>query len=313
MASPNPDPERTPLRWAIAWERQIILEIVRDTEPAHERSALLRRLQQREIRNVSPAFPSPSQLAAIAVQRCATSKPELERSIAQAVEKELSEATCILENDGLCTLYDRLELLIQPEILFLGPDGRFVGSDTESEYWGWWYPGLDNADVSMQSVLETLPGVQEGSIPTEVRLLEDPTSEIALPGAVTLAWHDAIHILLGRGLLDQDEAFVVGFSMGNSSSFRGEDAVILRNAFSHSYPEPFRVHGPKLLAFDLGVEAGREIGLRDLAKQEGYLSTHASLQQWRDQLGISTESLRGFYARERAMIPKTLESARLPI
>jgi hypothetical protein len=313
MASLNPEPERIAMQWAIAWERQIILEILRDTEPAHELSALLRRLQQRQIRNVSPAFPSPSQLAAIAVQRYAHGQPNLERSITRAVEVELSEATSILENDGLCTLYDRLVLLIQPEILFLGPDGRFVGADTQSEYWGLWYPGLDSADVSMQSVLETLPGVQEGSIPMEVRLFEDPTIEVALPGAVSLAWHDIIHILLGRGLLDQDEAFVVGFAMGNSSSFRSEDAALLRHAFSHSYPEPFRVHGPKLLAFDLGIEAGREIGLPDLAKQEGSLSTHASLQQWRDQLGISTESLRGFYARERAMIPKTLESARLPI
>jgi hypothetical protein len=322
MVSQNPEPEQAALRWAVAWERQIILEILRDAEPSREVAVLSQRLQQREIRNVRPAFPSPLQLATQAACRCwpsdvsgpAPSRTiELQSRIASAVEQELNESMAVLNTHGPIALSERLELLIEPEILFRSPHGDLVESSDGAGLWGMWYPGLDNELVSMQTALDTLPGVQEGGIPKEVRLFEDPKSTIALPGAVSLAWHDAIHILLGRGLLDQDEAFVVGFTMGNSSSFRNEDAVTLRNAFSHLYPEPFRVHGKKLLAFDLGIEAGRSIGVPDLAMREGHLSNASPLGQWRDQLGIDTESLRGFYARESVMIPRTLESARLPI
>ncbi len=321
MASPNQEREHNATQWAIAWERQIILEILRDTEPTREVTTLLQRLNEREVRNVHPAFPSPSQLASQASERCfplddsdrnSSERTSLERRIANAVDQELNESITVLKSDGPIALCERLELFIQPEILFRTPSGDFIESSDGSGLWGMWYPGLDNENISMQTVLDSLPGVQEVGIPKEVRLFEDPMSTIALPGAVSLAWHDAIHILLGRGLLDQDEAFVVGFTMGNSSSFRNEDAVTLRNAFSHSYPEPFRVHGKKLLAFDLGIEAGRGMGVQDIARHEGCFPNSATLREWRDHFGITEDSLRAVYARESMMIPKTLESARLP-
>lgn len=327
MASPNPERElpdshKTAAQWAIAWERQIILEILRDSEPTREVHALLKRVQQREVRNVQPAFPSPQQLAAKAIERCAGDSKAgpsglvpstLESSIAQTIENELNESLAILKSEGRDSLYDRLELLIQPEVLFLSPEGDFIESNADSSFWGLWYPGLENDDRSMQDMLDTLPGVSESALPQEIQLLEDPKSAIALPGAVSLDWHDAIHVLLGRGLLDQDEAFVIGFTMGNASSFRQENATTLRNALCTTYPEPFRVHGPKLLAFDLGVEAGRVIGVPDLADQKGRFSNQETLRSWREHFGISKEMLRSFYARESLTIPRTLESARLPL
>lgn len=322
MASPNQELEYSATQWAIAWERQIILEILRDTQPTHEVTTLLQRVNEREVRNVHPAFPSPTQLASQAAGRCvppddsgrnSSDRISLEHRIANAVDQELNESIAILKSDGPIALCERLELFIQPEILFRTPSGEFIESSDGSGLWGMWYPGLNNENVSMQTVLDSLPGVEEVGIPKEVQLFEDPMSAIALPGAVSLAWHDAIHILLGRGLLDQDEAFVVGFTMGNSSSFRNEDAVKLRNAFSHSYPEPFRVHGKKLLAFDLGIEAGRGMGVQDIARHEGCFSNSATLREWRDHFGITEDSLRAVYARESMMIPKTLESARLPV
>lgn len=310
MASPNREPDFSSLDWAIAWERQILLETLRESPPTQETSALLERLHNREIRTIKPAFPDPVQLASRAASRDPCCR---ETEILRALECEIAESVRILTNDGLVALRARLELLIRPDQLFRSPSGEWIASHTEPDFWGMWHPGLDNDDATMQELLDTLPGVQDEAIPKEVRWFEDPTSPIALPGAVSLAWHDAIHILLGRGLLDQDEAFVVGFTMGNATSFRREDATTLRNAFSHSYPEPFRVYGIKLLAFDLGVEAGRMIGVPDLADQQGRLPHAWTLRKWRLEFGICTATLRSFYLREKLMIPGTLESARLPI
>lgn len=315
----------TPMEWALAWERQIILEIVRDAAPLQEVSRLLERLHEREIRNFRPAFPEPQRLAADALLRSVSFEesgadpmdtipsdlPGQTLELANLLEAELAQCCEFLVSRGAVALEELLHSLIQPELLFLSPRGDFVDSCTRTEYWGMWYPGLRNDDWTMQELVDSLPGLDEGAIPKEVQAAEDPSSSMALPGAVSLAWHDALHGLLGRGLLDQDEAFVVGFSMGNASSFRGEDAVKLRRMFAESYPEPFRVHGQKLLAFDLGIEAGKVVGVRDIADREGGIPYHSPLAQWRNQLGISTHVLCDFYAKERSLLPKTLESARL--
>ncbi|MCU0707915.1 MAG: hypothetical protein MUF23_06455 [Pirellula sp.] len=311
----------SPTEWALAWERQIILEIVRDAEPLQEISILLERLNEREIRNFRPAFPDPERIAADAVMRSVAAGesntdpkdlPRLTIDLASTLEAELSRSCELLINRGAAALAEHLESLIEPELLYQSPSGEFVESCTRTEYWGMWYPGLLNDEQTMQELVDSLPGLDEGSIPKEVQAAEDPSSSTALPGAVSLAWHDAMHGLLGRGLLDQDEAFVVGFAMGNASSFRGEDAVKLRRMFAESYPEPFRVHGQKLMAFDLGIEAGRVVGERDIADREESIPYHATLEEWRNRLGISKQVLYDFYAQERSLLPKTLESARLP-
>ena len=51
-----------------------------------------------------------------------------------------------------------------------------------------------------------------------VWLLENPKSPISLTGAIDLYNHDIIHILLDRGMLNRDEAMVIGFTMGNSET-----------------------------------------------------------------------------------------------
>ena len=48
-----------------------------------------------------------------------------------------------------------------------------------------------------------------------VWLIENPKSPFHLHGAATLHDHDHIHVLLKRGQDNDDEAFVIGFTMGN--------------------------------------------------------------------------------------------------
>ena len=71
-----------------------------------------------------------------------------------------------------------------------------------------------------QSFLELFERVsngldEESKLPLSLWLFEDPDSPVALPGAACLDLHDCLHILLNRGYSTADEAFVVGFSMGN--------------------------------------------------------------------------------------------------
>jgi hypothetical protein len=161
---------------------------------------------------------------------------------------------------------------------------------------------------------QSLPGFPESGIPAIVKQYEDPSSPHALIGAVTLAHHDIIHILLGRGLLDQDEAFVLGFTMGTAS--RGDiegDLQKMRNLLGSEYQEPFRIPAIKLKAFDLGVQCAQRSSCKDifLKPLTDPATGRKTVAQLRQEYGIDKQVLLEFYARERAEIPGTLESLRL--
>jgi len=81
---------------------------------------------------------------------------------------------------------------------------------------GWkdWNPMLNNGEKKLGTVLKTMPSNEQQDISSVVKLFENPSSPIALPGAINLERHDCIHVILGRGLLPQDEAFVIGFYHG---------------------------------------------------------------------------------------------------
>ena len=61
-----------------------------------------------------------------------------------------------------------------------------------------------------------------------VWLIENPKSPFHLHGAVTLHDHDHIHVLLGRGQANDDEAFVIGFTMGNDDRTKSWESKLFK-------------------------------------------------------------------------------------
>ena len=182
---------------------------------------------------------------------------------------------------------------------------------TQVPAWRRWCPGLDNDDLTLREVLATLPAAPPTAIPWIVRLFENPHGWLRLHGAVDLAHHDRIHVLLGRGLLGQDEAFVIGFTMGCTKRLSRLEQAFFKFVAANVYPEPYRIPRQTLAAFDLGVEAGREFGVCNLHSAVGDDLLDRPLGDVRRALGIDTVRLRGFYARERAALPGTAASERL--
>ena len=123
--------------------------------------------------------------------------------------------------------------------------------------WNEWKPGLDNQDQTLGEVLETLPGANPEEIGLLVRLLENPKSPLALTGAVTLLRHDCIHILLGRGLLPQDEAFVIGFTMGTAKEDLSPlEVFVFKKIARYLYPTNYRLSDKNLVAYNLALRPG---------------------------------------------------------
>ena len=89
-----------------------------------------------------------------------------------------------------------------------------------------------------------------------VWLLENPKSPISLTGAIDLYNHDIIHILLDRGMLNRDEAMVIGFTMGNSETTSSWVRWLFEFCARYLYPESYRFNEHDLLEFEKGFAYG---------------------------------------------------------
>jgi len=190
--------------------------------------------------------------------------------------------------------------------------GRPRDSYTDTNLWLAWYPGIKNNDKTVDEVIGSMPAAPDSVIPWIVRLFENPTSRLRFRGAVDLEDHDALHVLLGRGLQDQDEAFVLGFAMGTAKQISRIETYVFKFIVSWLYPEPYRV--PKFLhpAFDLGVQCGRATGSVNLYKQQLKDLRSLTLGEARRRAGIDMDIVRQYYQIEQQQIPFTIASLRLP-
>ena len=180
--------------------------------------------------------------------------------------------------------------------------------------WNNWNPGLDNDDLTLAQVRETLPGADPKDISLLVRLLENPKSPLALTGAASLERHDCIHIILGRGLLPQDEGFVIGFTMGSAKGDLSKlETFIFKKVARFLYPTNYRLTSKNLIAYELGLEAGRDSGCYKIFQVPLEEYGSRTLGEIRSGLGIDREYLKSIYRREAKLLPGTKATKRLPV
>jgi hypothetical protein len=178
-------------------------------------------------------------------------------------------------------------------------------------HWTDWNPGLDNDHLTLGEVLGSLPAAPPDAIPWQVRLLENPSSPIAFPGAISLERHDALHALLGRGLSNQDEAFVIGFTMGAARKIRGWHFSLFRFLATRIYPKAYRFKQSDLISFDLGFAQGQQGTARDVHLAPFETRGGNTLREIRRELGIDIQSLHAAYRMEAIHLPHTSASRRL--
>lgn len=174
-----------------------------------------------------------------------------------------------------------------------------------------WHPGLDNSNKTLGSVLKTMPANEQQDISAVVKLFENPASPIALPGAVNLERHDCIHAVLGRGLLPQDEAFVIGFTMGTSKYISGFAESLFKKAAKYLYPHPYKFNDEHLMAFELGLRYGKACKVNEVYEFPFEHFKDIPLGIIRRKLGINISELKKIYAAEKILLPNSKESKRL--
>ena len=182
----------------------------------------------------------------------------------------------------------------------------------DDEIWRNWNPTLDNDHLTLGEVYESLPGFPPEAIHPLVCLFENPESPLAFPGAASLRRHDCLHILLGRGLLGQDEAFVIGFTMG-TSQISSAQIWAFKKIARHVYPDLYRMSDDDLVAYDLGFGYGSRHGRREIAEFPFGQNFDRSLGELRRDLGFNKRNLRATYRLEQILLPDSGASRRLPV
>jgi hypothetical protein len=207
--------------------------------------------------------------------------------------------------DSILNLFDTSAWLFDSQ-------GRRRDAYTDTDLWLAWYPGVHNDQQTVDEVIRTMPAAPPSKIPWIVRMFENPESWVRFRGAVDLEDHDVLHVLLGRGLQDQDEAFVLGFAMGTAKKVSWLQYWVFKLVLARLYPEPYRI--PRFLqpAFNLGVRCGQATGAKDLYKRHLKRLRGLSLADARKEAEIDMGVVSDFYEQERQQIPFTIASLRLP-
>jgi hypothetical protein len=214
-------------------------------------------------------------------------------------------ATNVPDSSSVLRLFDTSAWLYDAQ-------GRRRDNFIDTDSWLAWYPGLDNESMTIEQVLLTLPKVPASEIPWLIRLFENPESPFRFRGAIHLAEHDILHVLLGRGLQDQDEAFVLGFAMGTAKKVSRFQYHVFRWFMVHVYPEPYRIPKFVLPAFDIGVRCGKETGNKNLYRESLQELKPLTISEARKRCGIDPAVLRRAFREEQTAIPFTIAGLRLP-
>ena len=123
-----------------------------------------------------------------------------------------------------------------------------------------------------------------------VWLLENPKSPISLTGAIDLYNHDIIHILLDRGMLNRDEAMVIGFTMGNSETTSSWVRWLFEFCARYLYPESYRFNEHDLLEFERGFAYGYTRSKRNIHLAK--FNIKQDIEEIRKEWGIKLINIR---------------------
>jgi hypothetical protein len=184
--------------------------------------------------------------------------------------------------------------------------------------WRDWIIPLSEQNMTVREALENQAhaGAAEAvSIPFLVRLIENPKYNIPyitlFDGAVDLNEHDIIHLLLGRGMLAKDEAFIIGFTMGSSNAMSTLQKKIYSLIAKYFYPKHYKFSKEDVDVFKKGAHLGYVSDCTPLNKVDFNGLMDLTLKQAREKVGLNPDLLQAYYDNEKKKYPNDKASTRL--
>jgi hypothetical protein len=180
-----------------------------------------------------------------------------------------------------------------------------------------WHFPLSRGDVTFRAAADELSslGLKQADVPLIVQLVENPRYDFpgldVFHGATGLVAHDRIHVLLGRGLLVKDEAFVIGFTMGSTDRVGTTEERLYGLISKYFYPKEYQFADADFRVFRDAIRLGYVSDCKPLSEIDFEPLLDLPLREARRAIGLEEDLLRAYYAIEKARYPDSFESQRL--
>ena len=180
-----------------------------------------------------------------------------------------------------------------------------------------WIINIDDDSQTLEVAYDKLQEIalEQESIPLLIQLVENPKFDIPgfdiFSGATDLATHDYIHILLGRGVLPKDEAFVLGFTMGSTNRVGNMEEKLFGLFAKYLYPKNYRFSDEDFHVYKDAVRLGFVSDCQPLDKIDYPALAKKSIKEVREEIGLETDLLQAYYKIEAKRYPNSFESNRL--
>lgn len=180
-----------------------------------------------------------------------------------------------------------------------------------------WYIPFRQDTVTLRQARQSMSIVRanEEEIPLMVQLVENPKFQIPgfrlFHGAVDLSQHDYIHIVLGRGLLEKDEAFTIGFTMGSTNKVTTTEEKLYELVTRYLYPKVYQFSDEDIEVFKNAVRLAYISSCAPLDEFDFNSCLDIPLYELRKQLGLEEKLLLAYYEIEKYRYPDARDSQRL--
>ena len=180
-----------------------------------------------------------------------------------------------------------------------------------------WFVPLSCNDKTLSSAYQELQefGLKQEEIPYIIQIVENPKFDLPggdiFHGKTDIETHDYLHIILGRGVLAKDEAFVIGFTMGSTNRVTSTEENLYSFFAKYLYPKAYRFTDEDLHVFKDAVKLGFISDCQSLSEVNYSRYLQHPLEEIREDLGIETNLLQAYYSIEKRRYPESIESQRL--
>jgi hypothetical protein len=180
-----------------------------------------------------------------------------------------------------------------------------------------WHIPFSQGEITLRGARESLSalGAKQEDIPLMVQLVENPRFDIPgfdiFHGAVDIRTHDCIHIILGRGLLPKDEAFVIGFTMGSTNKVTTLEENLYTLVSKYLYPKVYQFDAEAIRIFKDAVKLGFISDCQPLDRIDYEKYLHWKLRDVRQDIGLEEDLILAYYRIEQRRYPESKASRRL--
>jgi hypothetical protein len=183
--------------------------------------------------------------------------------------------------------------------------------------WRDWIVPISEEVLTLRQVLGSSSHLKasQDDIPLIIQLVENPRFDIPginlFNGAVDLQTHDCIHVILGRGMLPKDEAFVIGFTMGCTNRVTSTEEWLFSLASKYLYPGPYKFTDEDIEVFRDAVRLGFISDCEPLSEVTYGQYMDLPVGEIRERLGLEADLLKAYYRIEKQRYPDDEASRRV--